>query len=223
MEVFAPCCHCAQPCHCDETCPVSTGGGTRRVHLVREEGGRGAQPCHCAQLAAALSEPRGPKENLRRASAPAAASAARFYARTQTELPPEGASVDLPRRAALNYLGAVFLAVPQKSQRLPTTRCGAHAGSPLEPRPAVAELSLSEILDGNADKGLLSPRPRAQRSPDTHPSGVRRARAHRGGALQGWLGSSRTCGGTFCTACAPPPSLLLPLPVSLLYTHSLPP
>ena len=30
----------------DETCPISTEGGTRRVHLVRRGGGRGAHQGH---------------------------------------------------------------------------------------------------------------------------------------------------------------------------------
>ena len=35
----------------DETCPVSTEGGTRRVQLGREEGGRGASTTHPSMCA----------------------------------------------------------------------------------------------------------------------------------------------------------------------------
>ena len=34
----------------DETCPISTGGGTRRVQLVREGGGGACRPCRARAL-----------------------------------------------------------------------------------------------------------------------------------------------------------------------------
>ena len=67
----------------DETCPVSTGRGTRRVHLVQGEGGRGGKwlPRRCALRARLCPQPPPPPPSLLLSSSLAAEQPARVPCR----------------------------------------------------------------------------------------------------------------------------------------------
>jgi len=72
----------------DETCPVSTGGGTRRVQSVREGGGGGLRPPR-ARPSRAAAAPRGPPPSRRAPRRPAPAPPPRTCAQRPGPQPPK--------------------------------------------------------------------------------------------------------------------------------------
>ena len=100
----------------DETCPISTGWGTRRVHLVRGEGGGGgAPPVGRRRLR------RGPRPSRRTSQSPWARGGRCSRARPPPPRPPRSAPSPVPPRGACEP-HAARLAVPQFHVQNPLTR-----------------------------------------------------------------------------------------------------